>query len=113
MHPRERSGRGLYWLARMLEAGEDPLYVARRLIRFASEDVGLADPEALRLAVAVKDTVHFLGMPEANTRSRSSSSISRSRRRATPSIARTRRRRDAMEKPPYPVPSGSGTRRRP
>src|SRR5207244_13419478 len=58
---------GLYWLARMLEAGEDPLYVARRLMRFASEDVGLADPEALRLAVAVKDAVHFLGMPQGNT----------------------------------------------
>ncbi len=57
---------GLYWLARMLEAGEDPLYVARRLVRFASEDVGLADPNALVQAIAVKDTVHFLGMPEAN-----------------------------------------------
>ena len=57
---------GLYWLARMLEAGEDPRYVVRRLIRFASEDVGLADPQALVLAIAVKDTVLFLGMPEAN-----------------------------------------------
>lgn len=55
---------GLYWLARMLEAGEDPLYVARRLIRFASEDVGLADPTALTLAVAAKDAVHFIGLPE-------------------------------------------------
>jgi len=54
----------LYWLARMLEAGEDPLYVARRLVRFASEDVGLAEPEALKLAVAAKDAIHFLGMPE-------------------------------------------------
>jgi putative ATPase len=54
----------LYWLARMLEAGEDPLYVARRLVRFASEDVGLADPQALILAVAAKDAVHFIGMPE-------------------------------------------------
>jgi putative ATPase len=58
---------GLYWLARMLEAGEEPLYVARRLMRFASEDVGLADPQALTQAVAVKEAVHFLGMPEANT----------------------------------------------
>ncbi|MDN5354848.1 MAG: putative ATPase [Candidatus Cloacimonadota bacterium] len=57
----------LYWLARMLEAGEDPLYVVRRLVRFASEDIGLADPEALKIAIAVKDAVHFLGMPEANT----------------------------------------------
>lgn len=57
---------GLYWLARMLESGEDPMYVARRLVRFASEDVGLADPNALVQAIAVKDAVHFLGMPEAN-----------------------------------------------
>ncbi|MDP8201565.1 MAG: replication-associated recombination protein A, partial [Candidatus Tenebribacter burtonii] len=57
---------GLYWLARMLEAGEDPLYVSRRLVRFASEDIGLADPNALVQAIAVKDTCHFLGMPEAN-----------------------------------------------
>ncbi len=57
----------VYWLARMLEAGEDPLYVARRLVRFASEDVGNADPQALALAVAAKDAVHFIGMPEGNT----------------------------------------------
>jgi len=54
----------LYWLARMLEAGDDPLYVARRLVRMASEDVGLADPAALMLAVAAKEAVHFLGLPE-------------------------------------------------
>ncbi|HET7095676.1 MAG TPA: replication-associated recombination protein A [Thermomicrobiales bacterium] len=54
----------LYWLARMLERGDDPLYVARRLIRFASEDVGLADPDALPLAIAAQQSVHFLGMPE-------------------------------------------------
>jgi putative ATPase len=57
----------VYWLARMLEAGEDPLYVARRLVRFASEDVGNADPRALAVAVAAKDAVHFVGMPEGNT----------------------------------------------
>ena len=57
----------VYWLARMLEAGEDPLYVARRLIRFASEDIGNADPQALAIAVAAKDAVHFIGMPEGNT----------------------------------------------
>jgi putative ATPase len=57
----------VYWLARMLEAGEDPMYVARRLIRFASEDVGNADPHALSVAVAAKDAAHMLGMPEANT----------------------------------------------
>ena len=53
----------LYWLARMLEAGEDPLYVARRLVRFASEDVGLADPQALVQAMAAQQAVHFVGMP--------------------------------------------------
>jgi putative ATPase len=57
----------VYWLARMLEAGEDPLYVARRLVRFASEDIGNADPQALTVTVAAKDAVHFLGMPEGNT----------------------------------------------
>jgi putative ATPase len=56
---------GLYWLARMLEAGEDPLFVARRLVRFASEDVGLADPAALVQTNAAFDTVHRIGMPEA------------------------------------------------
>jgi putative ATPase len=54
----------LYWLARMLEAGEDPLYIARRLVRFASEDVGLADPGALAQAVAAKEAYHFIGIPE-------------------------------------------------
>jgi putative ATPase len=54
----------LYWLARMLESGEDPLYIVRRLIRFASEDVGMADPEALLVCVAAQQAVHFVGMPE-------------------------------------------------
>ncbi|HSE39599.1 MAG TPA: replication-associated recombination protein A [Acidobacteriota bacterium] len=58
---------GLYWLARMLEAGEDPMYVARRLVRFASEDVGMADPQALVIAMAAQQATHFIGMPEANT----------------------------------------------
>jgi putative ATPase len=57
----------VYWLARMLEAGEDPMYVARRLVRFASEDIGNADPRALTVAVAAKDALHFIGMPEGNT----------------------------------------------
>jgi len=56
----------LYWLGRMLEAGEDPLYVARRLVRFASEDVGMADPRALMVAVAAQQAAHFIGMPEGN-----------------------------------------------
>jgi putative ATPase len=89
----------------MLEAGEDPMYVARRLVRFASEDVGLADPGALRLAVAVKDTVHFLGMPECNTAlaelvvylalAPKSNSIY---------LGYLKAAKDALEKPPYPVP---------
>jgi putative ATPase len=58
---------GLYWLARMLEAGEDPMYIARRLVRFASEDVGMADPQALVIAMAAQQATHFIGMPEANT----------------------------------------------
>lgn len=56
----------IYWLARMLEAGEDPLYVARRLIRFASEDVGMADSRALEVAVLAYQACHFIGMPECN-----------------------------------------------
>jgi putative ATPase len=54
----------LYWLARMIEGGEDPLYIARRLVRMASEDIGLADPDALVVAVAARDAFHFLGTPE-------------------------------------------------
>jgi putative ATPase len=54
----------LYWLARMIEAGEDPMYIARRTVRFAAEDVGLADPAGLRVAIAARDAYHFLGSPE-------------------------------------------------
>jgi len=57
----------VYWLARMVEAGEDPMYIARRLVRFASEDVGNADPQALVVSLAARDAAHFLGYPEANT----------------------------------------------
>jgi putative ATPase len=56
----------LYWLGRMLEAGEDPLYIARRLVRMAVEDIGLADPQALPLCMAARDAVDFIGMPEGN-----------------------------------------------
>jgi len=61
------SDAAVYWLARMLEAGEDPLYIARRMIRIASEDIGLADPTAIQQAVAAFSAAHFLGMPECNT----------------------------------------------
>ncbi len=57
----------VYWVARMIESGEDPLYIARRLVRFASEDIGNADPQALLVAVAAKDAAHFIGLPEGNT----------------------------------------------
>jgi len=56
----------LYWLGRMLEAGEDPLYIARRVVRMAVEDIGLADPSALTLCMAARDAVDFIGMPEGN-----------------------------------------------
>jgi putative ATPase len=56
----------LYWLGRMLESGEDPLYVARRMIRFASEDVGNADPQALQVAVSAMEAFHFIGLPEGD-----------------------------------------------
>ncbi|MFC1930379.1 replication-associated recombination protein A [Chloroflexota bacterium] len=56
----------LYWLGRMLEAGEDPLYIVRRMVRFASEDVGMADPQALVVAMAAQQAVHFIGLPEGN-----------------------------------------------
>ncbi len=56
----------VYWLSRMLEAGEDPLYIARRITRFASEDIGLADPRALEIAVAAYQACHFIGMPECS-----------------------------------------------
>ena len=56
----------LYWLARMIESGEDPLYIARRMVRMASEDIGLAEPSALAVALAAKDAFHFIGPPEGN-----------------------------------------------
>jgi len=56
----------LYWLGRMIEAGDDPLYIARRLVRMATEDIGMADPQALVVAMAAQQAVHFLGMPEGN-----------------------------------------------
>ncbi len=57
---------GLHYLARMIEAGEEPLYIIRRLVRFAAEDIGIADPQALILAVSTQQAVHFVGMPESN-----------------------------------------------
>jgi putative ATPase len=56
----------VYWVAMMLEGGEDPLYIARRMVRFASEDIGMADPQALVVAMAAQQAVHFIGMPEGS-----------------------------------------------
>ena len=56
----------IYWLARMLEAGEDALYIARRLVRFASEDVGMADSRALEICIAAYQACHYIGMPECS-----------------------------------------------
>ena len=90
----------LYWLARMLEAGEDPLFVARRAVILAAEDIGLADPRALSLAVAAQQAVHFLGMPEARlplaevtvylARAPKSNSAYLAYQRAAEDVARTR-----------------------
>ena len=78
----------LYYLARMLDAGEDPLYLARRVVRMAVEDIGLADPQALVIANAAKDAYDFLGSPGGRTRHRAGrASISRPRRNRTPSTS--------------------------
>ena len=83
----------VYWVARMLEAGEDPLYIARRLVRFASEDIGNADPQALTVAVAAKDAAHFIGMPEGQHRARAGGDLSRHRAEEQRGLHRLQRRR--------------------
>lgn len=95
----------LYWLGRMLEAGEDPLYVARRLIRFASEDVGLADPKALLLAVAAYQTAHFLGMPECNLAlAHATAYLAKAPKSNKVYIAYSQVQKDIQELPNEPVP---------
>jgi putative ATPase len=95
----------VYWLARMLEAGEDPLYVARRVVRFASEDVGLADPRALELAVAAYQACHFLGMPECNVHlTQAVVYLSLAPKSNTMEVAYLSARKDAMEQLSEPVP---------
>jgi putative ATPase len=95
----------LYWLARMCEAGEDPMFIARRLVRFASEDVGVADPGALAQAVAVKQAVEFIGYPECKLALAQAvvylalAPKSNSLYTAYNDAART-----VLETPPYPVP---------
>ncbi len=95
----------LYWLGRMLEAGEDPLYVARRLVRFASEDIGLADPNALVQAVAAYQASHQLGMPECNViLAQCVAYLARAPKSNALYVAYGRVQRDIQDLPAEPVP---------
>lgn len=95
----------LYWLGRMLESGEDPLYVARRLVRFASEDIGLADPGALTQAVAAYQASHFLGMPECNVNlAQAVAYMARAPKSNALYVAYNRVQNDIKNLPAYPVP---------
>jgi len=95
----------LYWLARMCEAGEDPLFIARRLVVFASEDVGNADPHALPLVVAAKDAVDFLGYPECTLPlAQAVTYLALAPKSNASYLAYGVAAGTAREKPPYPVP---------
>ena len=95
----------VYWLARMLEAGEDPLYVARRLVRFASEDIGMADSRALELAVSAYQACHFIGMPECDvTLTHAVVYLSLAPKSNALYVAYGRAKRDAAEMLAEPVP---------
>ena len=96
----------IYWLVRMLEAGEDPLYVARRIVRFASEDVGLADPRALRVALDAKNAFDFLGMPEGSLALAEAAVYCALAPKSTALYeAEGEAKRDVAEKPAEPVPA--------
>ena len=95
----------VYWLARMLEAGEDPLYVARRVTRFAGEDIGLADPRALEIAVAAYQACHFIGMPECCVHlTEAVIYMSLAPKSNAMDVAYMTAKRDAMEQIADPVP---------
>ena len=95
----------LYWLGRMLEAGEDALYVARRLVRFASEDIGNADPQALRLALDAKESYHFLGSPEGDLAlAQAACYLALAPKSNAVYTAWNQVRRDIQDKPAEPVP---------
>lgn len=95
----------VYWLARMLEAGEDPLYVARRIIRFASEDVGLADPKAMELAVAAYHACHYIGMPECTVNlAQAAIYMAMAPKSNAVDVAYMKARKDAIEQLAEPVP---------
>jgi putative ATPase len=95
----------LYWLGRMLEAGEDALYIARRLVRFASEDIGNADPQALRLALDAKESYHFLGTPEGELAlAQATCYLALAPKSNAVYAAWNQVRRDIQDKPAEPVP---------
>lgn len=95
----------VYWLARMLEAGEDPLYIARRIVRFASEDVGLAEPNALSMAVAAYQACHFIGMPECSVHlTQAVVHMSIAPKSNSLDVAYNMARKDALESIAEPVP---------
>ena len=95
----------LYWLGRMLEAGEDALYIARRLVRFASEDVGNADPQALRLALDAKESYHFLGSPEGDLAlAQAACYLALAPKSNAVYVAWNHVRQDIQDKPAEPVP---------
>ncbi|MDQ7823143.1 MAG: replication-associated recombination protein A [Candidatus Eremiobacteraeota bacterium] len=95
----------IYWLGRMIEGGEDPLYIARRLVRFASEDVGLADPGALLQAVAAYQAVHFVGLPEADVAlAQAAVYLSLTQKSNALYRAMLQVKDDIRNKPEYPVP---------
>ncbi len=95
----------LYWLGRMLEAGEDPLYVARRVLRFAAEDVGLADPQALTVCAAAYQACHWLGLPECNVHlAEAVAYCAKAKKSNALYEAYSAVQRDIADNPPYPVP---------
>jgi putative ATPase len=95
----------LYWLARMIEAGEDPLYLARRLVRFASEDVGNADPQALAVTIAARDAADFIGYPECKLAlAQAVVYLALAPKSNALYTAYAAAARAVHEKPPYPVP---------
>ena len=95
----------VYWLARMLEAGEDPLYIARRIVRFASEDIGLAEPNALSMAVAAYQACHFIGMPECSVHlTQAVVHMSIAPKSNSLDVAYNMARKDALESIAEPVP---------
>jgi putative ATPase len=95
----------LYWLARMLEAGEDPLYIARRLVRFAVEDVGMADPQALVITIAAKDAIDFIGRPEGDLAlAECAAYLARAKKNNDLYVGYERAKEDALKTQAEPVP---------